>query len=304
MIFQPAKVLLAGFFQEIEFMRSDFFARPATVNDRAELARLINTAPRIHRHLDWCAPLDWLGYQPFWVIDSDEGLQCALVFPEDPPGTAWIHLFACAAGTNSRECWDELFTQGCRNFSNDERPVIAALGLNEWIIDILIHAGFHLSHHIVNLIREVNTIAPSLQFNSQVFIRPMEPQDLECVAAIDQQAFEPIWQNSSAQIMISYEQALYGTVAELDGNIVGYQISTSSFFSAHLARLAVLPFYQHQSIGAALLNDLIHHFQHERSWQITVNTQDNNHYSLALYTRAGFELTGEKYPVYINANSG
>jgi ribosomal protein S18 acetylase RimI-like enzyme len=283
-------------------MRYDFFARPATKNDQSALAKFINAAPRVHRHLDWCAPLDWLGKEPFWILDSDQGIQSVLAFPEDPPGTAWIRIFACAAGVSASECWEMLYPLCRQSFRKEPEPIIAALGLSEWFNGVLERNHFSVFHNIVSLSRDAQDPYPDLHSNPDVFVRLMEPDDLSIVAAIDQTAFQPIWQNSRAQIDVSYEQALYATVAEIKDQVVGYQISTSSLFSAHLARLAVDPLHQHQQIAATLLIDLFQKFRNDRLWEITVNTQDTNHRSLALYKKAGFKLTGEQYPVYTSEN--
>jgi ribosomal protein S18 acetylase RimI-like enzyme len=43
---------------------------------------------------------------------------------------------------------------------------------------------------------------------------------------------------------------------------------------------------------------MIKYFKRKGIDQISVNTQDNNTSSLALYKRLGFELTGETFPVF------
>jgi ribosomal-protein-alanine N-acetyltransferase len=138
-----------------------------------------------------------------------------------------------------------------------------------------------------------------LKANPELFVRLMEPEDLAAVAGIDQEAFEPIWQNSLSQVEQAYEQSAIATVAEWENAIVGFQISTVNMFAAHLARLAVNPALQGRQIGTTLLSDLVQRCRSERLWQITINTQDDNHASLALYQRTGWTLTGERFPVYL-----
>jgi ribosomal-protein-alanine N-acetyltransferase len=90
----------------------------------------------------------------------------------------------------------------------------------------------------------------------------------------------------------------YLAVAEIEGRIVGYQLSTPGAAGAHLARLAVLPGWQCRGLGTALVADMITHYTAAGARQLTVNTQDTNLASLALYQRLGFALTGARYPVY------
>jgi ribosomal protein S18 acetylase RimI-like enzyme len=278
-------------------LRPDFYVRLADRHDLKDLSRLVNLAPHMYRHLDWNPPLDWLGRQPFLVIDSDEGLQAALAFPDAPPDVAWIRLFVAAAGVDPYQAWQMMFPQGLAYYQSAPEATIAGLGLSSWFINVLERSGFRIHQHIVSLVRDLQKALPEEHTSFDVFVRQMEEDDIPTVAGIDAAAFEPIWQNSADQIRLSYLQSIYATVAEVDGRVVGFQISTSNLFSAHLARLAVSPELQHRRIGMTLIIDAMHKFRQDRLWQLSVNTQDDNHKSLALYRKAGFEPTGEEYPV-------
>ena len=180
-----------------------------------------------------------------------------------------------------------------------ENPVIfTSIALQKWYSDLLIEAGYRLHQYIVVLSwGGAHLIRPNPY---PLTIRPMLPDDLPRVRHIDEVSFEPIWQNSINVIIRSYKQSNYATVIEMNGEIVGFQISSYSFDSAHLARLAVLPGLQRQGIGRNLVSDLIYHFMHDLEIRrITVNTQSDNLSSLALYEHMGFQLTGERFPVYI-----
>jgi ribosomal protein S18 acetylase RimI-like enzyme len=62
--------------------------------------------------------------------------------------------------------------------------------------------------------------------------------------------------------------------------------------------LAVLPEVQGQGIGYSLVRFLlVDGFSGEEPRRVTVNTQNNNHASIAVYKKAGFTFTGEEYPV-------
>jgi ribosomal protein S18 acetylase RimI-like enzyme len=111
-------------------------------------------------------------------------------------------------------------------------------------------------------------------------------------------AFGGVWQNTAACLEIAFLQSAAATIAEQDGEPVGYQISTGSQMGGHLARLAVLPEYHNQGVGYTLVDDLLSLFEKRGAHHVTVNTQHDNLASLALYRKAGFRLTGEEYPVY------
>lgn len=280
-------------------MNKDSVIRSASRYDLPALNRFLDSAPRFHRHLDWCPPLDWLGSQPFVLLDSNEGIQACLVCTEDPPKIAWVRYFACAAGINPLSTWPPLFDACLAYFRAKQLPWVPALGLSDWFTNLLRRNRFELHQHIVSLEREAADPLPPIEPNPQVFVRMMQPDDLERVAEIDRLAFEPIWQNSLKQVRQSYDLAVYATVADIDDQVVGFQISTSNVFAYHLARLAVLPELQHQGVGMTLLVDLIQRARQDHIWQITINTQDDNSTSLALYQKAGFILSSEHFPVFL-----
>jgi len=133
---------------------------------------------------------------------------------------------------------------------------------------------------------------------ADVFVRPMLQSDLPIVAEVDATAFDPLWQNSFSALQQAYPQAAMATVAEADGQVIGYQISTRNSLGVHLARLAVRPDVQGGGVGRALVLDLIQKAAQNGFSRLTVNTQSDNAASLALYQKAGFHETGERYPVY------
>jgi [ribosomal protein S18]-alanine N-acetyltransferase len=96
----------------------------------------------------------------------------------------------------------------------------------------------------------------------------------------------------------AFRQAAIATVAEKDGLLVGYQISTANHSGGHLARLAVHPGYQGKGVGYTILRDLLAQFERRGARHVTVNTQDDNTASISLYEKAGFIATGENYQVY------
>jgi ribosomal-protein-alanine N-acetyltransferase len=137
-------------------------------------------------------------------------------------------------------------------------------------------------------------------FNRQLStnIRPMKLNDLPVIEKVDQEAFDALWQNSPSSLEIAFRQAAIATVVEHDQQVVGYQISTATQLGGHLARLAILPGFQGKGYGTLLLNHLLIHFERRGALQVTVNTQEDNYASLSLYRRAGFNPTGESFPVY------
>jgi ribosomal-protein-alanine N-acetyltransferase len=169
--------------------------------------------------------------------------------------------------------------------------------MDAWMEQLAEESGFERTHSVMVLSRP-RAAVPSTLPRPGLNVRVAGPADHADIIATDTAAFSAPWQMSGDLLTLAIERADYLTVAERDGAIVGYQLSTPSHQGAHLARLAVLPDQQGQGIGAALLGQLLDHYHRRGAREITVNTQDTNAASLALYRRMGFVPTGTRFPVY------
>lgn len=264
--------------------------------DISAIIAFLESAHYVHRHLDWQPLIDWVGSEPFLLLqDSSGSIQAVLAIPPDPPNIAWVHCFACSDVFSPNQAWRILFPAAQEKLAQlNAEPI--AVGLEEWFTQLLCLEGFAITQKIVVLFWN-HHLPPLIPLSADILLRPMEPQDISTVASVDAASFEPIWTNSEESIKLAYIQAERSTVAELNGKIVGYEISTASQYSAHLARLAVLPEYRHRQIGKALVREMLANFSRHGKFQVSVNTQNDNTASLHLYRSLGFELTGEDYPV-------
>jgi ribosomal protein S18 acetylase RimI-like enzyme len=273
--------------------------RPAVSADQQQIADLILFEQRIHRHLDWRAPLEWLEYQPFFVLEKDGRIAAALACPPDPPSIFWIRLFAFHSSLSGPSAWSPLWDAAQCELASLGGATVAAIVTQRWFESILIENGFVSAQHIVMLEWNRQPFKP-YPAPAGITLRPMILDDLPRVAEVDAAAFEPLWQNSLPALSKAFSQAIYASVAENESGMEGYQLSTGSPFGAHLARLAVRPEAQGRGIASALISDLMEHVcGDENLSRITVNTQSNNTASLALYEKIGFRRTGEQYPVYV-----
>jgi ribosomal protein S18 acetylase RimI-like enzyme len=269
--------------------------RLAQDDDRRQLANLVHFGNRVHRHLDWRPPLDWIGYQPYLVAMQNGRIRAALVCPPGPPGAAWIRLFAVDDfEISADEAWEHLWPLA---YDYLRGTTVAAMPLQEWFRRLLLKTGFTQTGQVNMLLWNSQTALPPIRRTGYT-IRPMRLSDLPAVQAIDAAAFEPIWQQSQEMLEAAFRQAAIATVAEKQDSPVGYQISTAGVGGGHLARLAIHPDAQQRGIGYALVHNLLTRFNRQGTLQVTVNTQDSNFSSLALYKKAGFHLTGESFPVF------
>ena len=272
--------------------------REATEADRQRLANLLHFEMYVHRHLDWRTPLEWIGCTPFLLAEHDHDLVAVLACSPEPPEVAWIRLFAAAAGVPLKSAWQPLWDSARNQLASQPGVRVAAIALLNWFSDLLSSSGFDHTHNVVVLSWERGGYLPAPK-DIEVHIRPMTHADVDAVIRIDQSAFAVEWRISRSSLELAFMQSSVATVAEDEPNqIVGYQISTANPIGGHLARLAVSEASQGQGIGYALVHDLLDRFEQRNIDHITVNTQQDNLASLALYAKAGFQETGEYYRVY------
>jgi len=272
--------------------------RSAIEEDRSRLANLLHFETHVHRHLDWRRPLDWLGQDPYLVLETGGRLMAALVCPPDPPGVSWIRLFAATSRFDPNEAWEALWRQALSQLRALSVLHAAAIPLQDWFRRILAASLFTHTHNVIVL--DWKPVALPLPVGAGVTsnLRLMTEDDIAAVVEVDRESFAPLWQNSREAVSLALKQAGLATLIEDNGRIVAFQISTRASRGLHLARLATHPNYQ----GRGLASSLVRHVQQQvldrNETLLTVNTQDNNAPSLALYTKMGFNRTTEQFPVF------
>jgi ribosomal protein S18 acetylase RimI-like enzyme len=249
-----------------------------------------------HQHLDWFSALELLGESPFYVTAVQERLTGCLACPPDVPDVAWIRLFVAEPGRAVQGRWDALWGVAREAARQAGAHVAGALPTSDWMPPLLERAGFRQVNEVIFLERD--SAAPAPAGLPRVSIRPLRAREVPSVAEVDHRAFHPLWQLSEHALAVAVSQALLATVAEMDGRIVGYQITTVSPAGAHLARLAVDPPFQRGGIGALLTSDALHQLRRRGLGRISVNTQADNRLSQRLYAKLGFAPNGQAFPMY------
>ncbi len=270
--------------------------RRAVSTDHSSISDLIFSAPQTHRHMDWRAPLEWLGEPHYFVLEENERIVAALACPQDPPDAAWIRLFSYTAPLSGAQAWSALWEVIHADIANSGGATVAVICTHSWLESLLHNSRFTLKQHIVMLSLQTRSHKPAA---TNIHIRPITYDDLSVIVQVDWSAFEPLWRNSTEATQSALSQSNYATLAELDGQVLGYQLSTQNPRGSHLARLSVKKEAQGKGIASALLSDMIHHFNICGVDYFSVNTQADNSASLSLYKKFGYLGTGEQYPVYI-----
>ncbi len=269
----------------------------AGIDDFNALALFLNQNNQIHRHLDWFSALDWLGNQPYLLELAENRIHAVLCTVPEIDEVAWIRVYGVMDQVSDDEPWHRLLPKAVAQLKKMGVKQLASLSLHPWFERILNNSGFKSRQNVVVLEWEGN-LPDKKRLNPAILIRPMRIDDLPEVTQIDHLAFPPLWQNCQVCLEKAFNQTGISTIALLNDEIVGYQISTAMTIYGHLARLAVHPDFQRQGIAFSLVYNLLHQFKTRGFWRVTVNTQSDNKSSLRLYKLFGFVKTSEQIPVY------
>ncbi len=275
-----------------------FSIRQADWRDAITIQRLLNSHSLIHRYLDWRDPLQWLGPQPYLLLEKYQKLHAVLSCPTDPPNIAWIRLFACSWEIALDHAWDMLVPTAMQLLSRMETsPHCYILALEDWIDMLMRQRQYRKHQELVILERGLEPLTIAAD-TTRVVIRPMVDDDLPDVEAIDVASFEDLWVYSLPTLQMAFQQSGLAYLAEIQGKAVGYLLGTISGQTAHLARIAVLAENTRQHVASHLIERFFKDLGQNDIQSVTLNTQSNNQASLALYDKMGFRRTGEAFGVY------
>lgn len=270
--------------------------RPASSADRSVVSSLLAASSWKHQHLDWFSALELIGMPPYYLaMEGPRAIGC-LACPPDVPEVDWLRLFVVQTGYAVGSVWDSLWEVVREAARLSGATVAAALPTVEWMPALLERAGFEKVNEVVFL--EWDASPPPVVRPAPARVRPFRPREIAAVAEIDHRAFRPLWQLSDRALGAALAQAAVATVAEVDGAIVGYQITTATGVGAHLARLAVDPPLQRSGIGTLLVADALRSLSRRGLHRVSVNTQSDNRPSLRLYSSLAFAPSGQAFPVY------
>jgi ribosomal-protein-alanine N-acetyltransferase len=125
-------------------------------------------------------------------------------------------------------------------------------------------------------------------------LRPWTPADTPALIEADAQCFEPLWRYDAR-----HSDRLGATgrlvLAERDGRIVGYTLSTVERGEGTLGRVCVVPAERRRGLGTALAADAVASMRDGGAERIVLCTQHDNTRSLELYRRLGFRDTGRRH---------
>lgn len=269
--------------------------RTIAPGDVRQILRMIDTAWRIHMRMPPTELGTKMSRMPGVLTEDRAGLRGFMVVEPQQPYAALI----IAAGL--RDTWSvkpylDLVLPEMERIARDQRlPALAHIGNVAWLIDELQAYGFKVREWILAFERFGQEPPPPTA--TPAWMRPAHYNDVPTIMALDSMAFNHIWRKSAGNFSEALASADSFTLAEIDGQVVGYTWYERYNRHAHLTRLAVHPAYQGLGIGAQLLHYAVTDALAQGVNMITLNTQESNARSRTLYERFGFVHTQQRMPV-------
>ena len=288
--------------------------RTGIQSDAQGITRLLESAPFAHLHADWHYPADWLGATGFVVRDgaklsdvsgsltgrffgSKPAITACLAVAADPPPAAWVRVAAVSERLGAQKVLAAMFASVAKYLQELAVSRLGWLLVESWPDVWIKGLGFELNNYVDTFVKKGLAI-PDVRVNPGLEIRSVRATDLIPLENIEAEAFEPLWRHSASSLMLARRHAFCFDVAEIDGQIVGFQFSTLARSGAHLSRMTVAPMFQGRGVGSALLVHAFDHYRRRGMDTVSLNTQADNQISKKLYQRFGFRPNGQRFPVW------
>jgi ribosomal protein S18 acetylase RimI-like enzyme len=253
----------------------------------------------VHTQLDWQPVEDWLSEEHAVIRLGWEDQQLVALIGASQPlhGASWLRVVAVLSRDYQHTVLQSIWQEISATLRQLDAKSISCLVLDDWLINLFPQWGITYQDEIITLQRSGHHL-PSISYPIGLTLRPTESGDTDVLTTIDQSAFVPPWQNLAQDIRLARRQAAISTLALINDQPVGFQLSTLYQTGGHLARLAVLPEWQGYQIGGALISELLTQLLRRNVRRLTVNTQASNTKSLRLYEKFGFTPNNLNMPVW------
>jgi ribosomal-protein-alanine N-acetyltransferase len=272
-----------------------YTARAAAPSDAEAVQRLIARAWRVHLRIPpGLVPLR-LKPGAGWVAGEADGLSGFMLAEIQP------FLIALITGAALSDDWrvsaylDTFLPLVEETTRQEGATALVQIGYAPWLTAVLNERGFASRDWVVTYEWRYQPVVVS--GNQAVTIRSAHVRDLPKLLSLDKKIFDPLWHKPVSSLEEALARASVFSVAELDGEIVGYQWCEKQEGHGHITRLAVRPDREGQGVGTRLLTDALVSMVNAGVNWITLNTQESNLRSQTLYERHGFRMTGDRVAV-------
>jgi [ribosomal protein S18]-alanine N-acetyltransferase len=134
-----------------------------------------------------------------------------------------------------------------------------------------------------------------------ISLRQMTLADVDRVLAIEQASFTTPWSRESFINEVTENKLAYYTVAETEGEIVGFGGVWLIVDEGHITNIAVDAKYRGRQIGKKILEKIIKELQSRQILRVTLEVRASNSVAIGLYRSFGFIVLGRR-PGYYTDN--
>lgn len=264
---------------------------PLSPADSALVLRLLNTSEYVYQRFTPEELGHILANYPAVGLFHGTSLRSFLLSETVNPPSAWIGGFG-VSWSESRAALrfldvqleylaEALKARGVENlyYSGNDRE-------NDWLRGPLLQRHFTPFRQLYAY-DKFDYAIPS-EGNQEIHLRKAEESDIPVLLELDKLCFEQLWRYDVASLTSILATHPYFVVAELRGEIVGYQFNALDGQYGYLVRIAVRPDKNGQGIGARLMAEALRFFKNARSTRIMLNTQEENTHAHRLYEWFGF----------------
>jgi [ribosomal protein S18]-alanine N-acetyltransferase len=235
-----------------------------------------------------------------WGVALAQGEERPVTLPPTAPDRVYLRALALEAGHAPDQAIPLLIAPIRHTLGQRTHPSLFIVnGGDRWLTDALPAAGFTLTERVqfFRLAPLTPHSSPHPHPSSTVQLSPLQPSDLNRVAQLDAEAFDPLWHfGPKALWELLFTCRLQ--VALENERLVGYTAVALNGHTAYLVRIAVHPTMQGHGIGRLLLHDAIDYARSNRATELSLNTQISNERSQRLYRSFGFEPTRQSVTVF------
>lgn len=270
-------------------------ARAARPSDAESVQRLIERAWRVHLRIPPEQVPPRLKPGMGWVAGEGNAVSGVMLAEIQPFLIALITAAALSDDWRVSDYLDTFLPLVEETTRREGATALVQIGYAPWLTAVLDKRGFVIRDWVVAYEWYYQPVTVS--GNQSVTIRLAHLRDLPTLLTLDKQIFGQIWHKPISGFEEALARALIFSVAEQDGEIVGYQWCEKYERHGHITRLAVQAGWEGQGVGTRLLTEaLVSMVKAGVNW-VTLNTQESNLRSQTLYEGQGFHLTGDRVAV-------
>lgn len=131
--------------------------------------------------------------------------------------------------------------------------------------------------------------------------RPMRPEDLDAIAAIEFAVYDFPWTRGIFRDCLRAGHECW--VLARTSEIIGYGVLSAAAGEAHLLNVCVVPYAQGQGFGRRLVQRLLELARWHQAQRVFLEVRPSNRRAIALYDAFGFNEIGKR-PSYYPAKRG